>query len=383
MNERLGREKMFLAQTSLFGQSKLKLKNGKCRTVYFGVISPQKMGVGELLDTSVNVFLRLSFDNGVNGYGEVAPWAVTQDYSTEEIETCFHEQVLPICSGRDALDPEGIMAALDSVAGYSGLKTGIEMALYDALGQHLQKPLYELLGGKKRDFIRLSYSVSLQELKAELDELRKCYAEGYRIFKVKTGLQSLESDLERLRTFKRNFPEAELRVDFNELADATTFSEFFLKLRELGITFIEQPFKRGQDAALNDFAGRGALFVADESCKSFADLQQIIEQKIYGGVSLKLAKIGGFRKVNSLLNVGPGANVLGYPGGTSESVLGVTAAVHFFCTKTHLLEGCDFYFPYKIIEPQPLKGGTKPENGKLFPPDLPGIGCSPPDEWFD
>jgi L-alanine-DL-glutamate epimerase-like enolase superfamily enzyme len=341
------------------------------------------MGVGRLSGTSVNVFLRLSFDNGIHGYGEVAPWAVTQDYSTDEIETCIRERVLPICYGRDAREPETLLSPLDSIEGYSIVKAGIEMAAYDALGRHLQKPLYELLGGKKRDFIQLSYSVSLQDLDAELVELRHCYAEGYRIFKVKTGLLDLDSDIERLREFKEKFPKAELRVDFNELADPATFPQYFTKLRELGITFIEQPFKRGEDDKLKDFTSGDALFVADESCKSVGDLQQIIEQRIYGAASVKLAKIGGFRNVNTLLDRGRGVGVIGYAGGRSESVLGVTAAVHFFCTRADMLEGCDFYFPYKIIEPQPLTGGTKPEDGRLYPPDLPGIGCSAPDEWFD
>jgi muconate cycloisomerase len=358
----------------------MKLSDANCRTMNFRVISPQKMGVGQLSGTSVTVFLRLSFDNGIHGYGEVAPWAVTQDYSIDEIEKCFLERVLPLCYGRDAREPETFLSPLDAIDGYSILKAGVEMALYDAIGRQSRKPLYELLGGKKRNFIQLSYSVSLQDLNAELEELRRCYAEGYRIFKVKTGLLEIEQDFERLRVFKEEFPEAELRVDFNELANPDTFPRFFDELKELGITFIEQPFKRGEDARLKDFLGRGALFVADESCKSVADLKQIIEQEIYGAASVKLAKIGGFHNVNTLLDRRPG--VIGYAGGRSESVLGVTAAVHFFCTRTDMLEGCDFYFPYKILEPQSLTGGTKPQDGKLYPPDLPGIGCSPPDEWF-
>jgi L-alanine-DL-glutamate epimerase-like enolase superfamily enzyme len=360
----------------------MKLTDANCRTIKFRVISPQKMGVGQLAGTSVTVFLRLSFDNGIHGYGEVAPWAVTQDYSTDEIEKCFLERVLPLCYGRDAREPETFLSPLDSIDGYSILKAGVEMALYDALGRHLQKPLYELLGGRKRDFIQLSYSVSLQDVDAELEELGKCYAEGYRIFKVKTGWLDLEQDIERLHVFKENFPEAELRVDFNELANPATFARFFTELRELGIDFIEQPFKRGEDDRLKDFGGHGALFVADESCKSVSDLKQIIEQRIYGAASVKLAKIGGFHNVNTLLDRGRDVGVVGYAGGRSESVLGVTAAVHFFCTRADMLEGCDFYFPYKILEPQPLNGGTKPKDGKLYPPDLPGIGCSPPDEWF-
>lgn len=361
----------------------MKLTNANCRTIAFGVISPQQMGVGRLSGTSVNVFLRLSFSNAVRGYGEVAPWAVTQDYSTDEIEKCFLERVLPLCHGRDALEPETFLSALDSIEGYSVLKAGVEMALYDAIGRHLKKSLFELLGGKKRDFIQLSYSVSLQDPEAELEELRECYEEGYRIFKVKTGLLDLDSDIERLRMFKENFPDAKLRVDFNELANPATFARFFTELRELGITFIEQPFQREEEGRLKDFRDRGALFVADESCKSVADLERIIKQEIYGAASVKLAKIGGFRNVKTMLDRGLRAGVIGYAGGTSETVLGVTAAVHFFCTRAQLLDGCDFYFPYKIIEPQPLSGGIKPKDGKLYPPDKPGIGCSPQDEWFD
>jgi muconate cycloisomerase len=358
------------------------LVNGNCRTISFKVISPQRMGVGELLEKAENVFLQLVFDNGVKGYGEIATWAVTRDYLPAEEEQAFHEQALPILYKQDGLEPAASMRALDEIEGHTQLKAGLEMALYDALGQHLHKPLYELLGGKKKPHIQLSYSVSLQDAVLELDELSNRYEEGYRIFKIKTGLLDLATEVERLKLFKREFPKAEVRVDFNEVADPTTFSQLFDFMLELGINYVEQPFPRGRDEALNNFRGRGALFVADESCKTYEDFQRILAQGIYGAVSLKIGKIGGFRQVMRLLEAASPVGILGYAGGTSESVLGVTAAVHFFCTRTNLLEGCDFYFPYLIIEPQGLTGGIIPQGGKLIPPDSPGTGCLPPAEWF-
>lgn len=360
----------------------MRLVAGDCRTVTFKVISQQRMGVGELLEKSENVFLRLGFDNGVKGYGEVATWAVTRDYTPEEEEKCFYEEALPILHKQDGLDPESAARALDAIEGHRQLKAGIEMALYDALGQQTKRPLYDLLGGMRRPHIQLSYSVSLQDVALELEELRLRHGAGYRIFKVKTGLLDLATEMERLRLYKREFPDVDVRVDFNEVADPSTFPRLFDFMRGLGIDYVEQPFPRGRDGALRDFLGRGALFVADESCKTFDDLERILAEGIYGAVSLKLGKIGGFRAAARMLEAAGPRGVLGYAGGTSESVLGVTAAVHFFCTRPGLIEGCDFYFPYLIIEPQGLTGGIVPRDGKLIPPDAPGIGCVPPEEWF-
>lgn len=123
--------------------------------------------------------------------------------------------------------------------------------------------------------------------------------------------------------------------------------------------------------------------MADESCQCIDDLKAIAPLGVYRAVSLKLAKFGGYRCVDGVLPLLSASNLLGYAGGTSESVLGVTAAVHYFSSRSGLIPGCDFYFPYRILAPQPLQGGVRPQNGFLLPADQPGLGCTPPAEWFE
>ena len=47
----------------------------------------------------------------------------------------------------------------DALDGVEEAKAGIEMALWDIVGKALETPVYNLLGGKVRDRIPLSYSI--------------------------------------------------------------------------------------------------------------------------------------------------------------------------------------------------------------------------------
>jgi L-alanine-DL-glutamate epimerase-like enolase superfamily enzyme len=359
-----------------------RLLDARCRTVAFPVISPQRMGVGTLTERAESVFIQLRGDGGVTGYGEVATWNVSRDYTPAEIEACLMEQALPALAGRDLDDPPALLAPLDAIAGHAGLKAGLEMAAYDACGRHLRRPLHDLLGGLVRPALRLSYSVSAQDLAHERELVGTCYDEGYRIFKVKCGILGVEADVARLETFAAIAPVAEIRVDFNEVADPIGFDRLVAAMRRIGMTTIEQPFPAAREHLLRPYTGSDLLFVADESCKSAEDLDRILDERLYGVVSLKLAKVGGFERATRMLARAAGAGVKGYAGGTSETIYGVTAAVHFFCTRQPLIDGCDFYFPFKILGPQAMTGGVRPCHGALAPPTTPGIACQLPDEWF-
>ncbi len=103
------------------------------------------------------IFLKLTTDNGLHGYGEV--------YSVP-----FHPQVVArmiedVCAryviGADPFKIERLWRIIYS-SGYTqrpdtsilGILSGIEMACWDIVGKELNKPVYELLGGRVHEKLR-------------------------------------------------------------------------------------------------------------------------------------------------------------------------------------------------------------------------------------
>jgi galactonate dehydratase len=100
-------------------------------------------------------WVRIHTDSGEIGLGET--W-----YLPKSVAAVVHEIFGPTLIGRDPMDREGIWDELFKLAGiftYSGAElralSAIDIALWDVVGQALDQPIYNLLGGKSRDKIRI------------------------------------------------------------------------------------------------------------------------------------------------------------------------------------------------------------------------------------
>jgi L-alanine-DL-glutamate epimerase-like enolase superfamily enzyme len=57
-------------------------------------------------------------------------------------------------------------------------KVAVEMALYDIVGRALDVPVYELLGGRVRDTIAVSMSISIADIPQMVDQARSIWREA-------------------------------------------------------------------------------------------------------------------------------------------------------------------------------------------------------------
>ena len=106
------------------------------------------------------VFLRLTTDSGIHGYGEAYSVPFHPHVVARMIEDVCDRHVI----GADPFKIERLWRIIYS-SGYSlrpdtslmGLLSAIEMACWDIVGKELNKPVYELLGGQVHEKLR-SYS---------------------------------------------------------------------------------------------------------------------------------------------------------------------------------------------------------------------------------
>ena len=101
------------------------------------------------------LFVKVETDAGIYGVGEASGWP-------RVVETAIHD-LTPLMIGEDPFHIERLWSKMQvAMMGHgmtgivgSGAMTGIEMALWDIKGKALGQPVWNLLGGKMRDRVRV------------------------------------------------------------------------------------------------------------------------------------------------------------------------------------------------------------------------------------
>jgi len=137
-------------------------------------------------DDVVHTLIAVHTDEGVIGVGSV--------FSSEDLVRAALEVLRPICLGADPREPDKVSQLLHENTfwlGRGGAVThtvsGIDIALWDILGQAVGLPVSTLLGGRYREKVRPYASVLIEEASVLADSLAKLAAEGFTAFKIGWG----------------------------------------------------------------------------------------------------------------------------------------------------------------------------------------------------
>lgn len=259
-------------------------------------------------------------------------------------------------------------ALLDSaLAEFPVARSGVEMAILDALARARGVPLYRLLSPERLTPSPIETDITLPILSpARMAELaQQWWANGFRSFKVKVG-RALEEDLEALHAIAEQIPSAKFRVDANGGYSATAALTFLREALRLGLQVecFEQPCATKDLAGLAEVAAATSVpVIADESVKSLAEFERVRHQHAARGVNLKVAKSGGLLRA---FEIGAAAKQAGMPlmvGGMVETRLGMTAATHLVAA----LGGVEFpdLDTAWLLREDPFRGGYR-EAGPVY-----------------
>jgi len=338
-------------------------------------------GVG-LLSAIENILVKVYTDQGIMGIGEAATWGAFGEDSKSTYVT-LNDYLAPTILGEDPYSIEKVMNKMDKAhAGGSFAKAAIEMALYDIIGKSLNQPVYNLLGGMYRTGVKMSFSIALQDIKKELEQISKCLAMGIQIFKVKMGVMSQVEDIERLKGMRKLLEgRAELRIDYNQSLSGENAIRYCRQLEEFNPTYIEQPVPYWDIDGLARVAKAiDTPIMADESVYSFYDAMKLVKKEAADMFSIKLMKSGGIRNGQKIAAVAESANIPCYSGLKFDSSVGMSAALHFAVATKNVSYGGDYYIPYFLMKQDIVVNPHKFEGGFVVPNDKPGLGVELNDE---
>ena len=258
---------------------------------------------------------------GLTGWGECVA-AEDPGYSYETTETAWHvltDFILPEVVGREAADPEDVLAPVSWIRGHRMAKAAVEMAAWDLAARMDGVSLSEKLGGV-REAVPVGVSVGLQKSDELLHEKVEAYLEeGYARVKIKI---KPGRDVEMLAGLRERFPDADFMADANSayrLGDAARLAE----LDALDLMMIEQPL------AHDDFREHARLqerirtpVCLDESIKSVEGTRLALELEACRIINIKPGRVGGHASSRRIHDVMGRHDLPVWCGGMLESGVG-------------------------------------------------------------
>lgn len=275
-----------------------RVKHIEAIAVSLPMIRPMKMAGVEIRNAD-NVLVRVELDTGHVGWGEAAS-APTMTGETVESMMAAARYMAPALSGLAAGNISQLSVRMDLLMyGNQAAKSAIEMALHDALGKAAGKPVFELLGGKRRGQVPVLWLVGTGNADADVEEARKKLATGFVAYKIKVGVSEPREDAERTRRICDVLGAGHLiSADANQGWSVEQAIAYIRAVENTALDFLEQP------VAGHDLAGMARVAAAsriplgiDEGLHSIADLARYHEAGAARGGSLKTIKLGGIRGV--------------------------------------------------------------------------------------
>ena len=198
-----------------------------------------------LYDEMFAVFVEVELACGAVGWGEVlvrlapgSPKAMIDEYFR------------PLLLGRDARNVAKIWDDLYwmfRTRGHSrGIVveaiSGVDIAIWDALGHAAGRPIADMLLGYGRTEIPCyASSVMVIDKKSTAREVERLLADGYRGIKIKVG-QGVRYDAERIALAREMVgDDVEIMIDVNGTFDLAQATEFCGRVREHNVSWVEEP----------------------------------------------------------------------------------------------------------------------------------------------
>ena len=339
--------------------------------------------------TSKPVLVKIYAD-GVVGTGQIRPISPGHFVAdtTQSIVAAIKEIYGPAMIGRSIFDIEGINEMFDNrLANNPAARAVLDIAIRDAQGKALNKPVHELIGGCCQPRIPLEWSVSMAEdVQTMIEEARRAVEEyGIKVLCLKMadrrGWKQDVSNFAAVRKALGN--DVMIGIDPNcgwTLGDSLLAIE---AIKPMGLGYIEQPIARRDLHGMAEFrrAAGGIPVMADEGIFTIQDAMAHAEAHAVDVFCIKLYKVGGLTPAKKIAAIAEASNIQLNCGGLSvQSQLEAAAGAHFYASTpaSRMMGAAEFVFGLNTNAKDPLcpESDFKVENGFVNVPKGPGLGIT-------
>ncbi|HET9370188.1 MAG TPA: cis-3-hydroxy-L-proline dehydratase [Vicinamibacterales bacterium] len=327
---------------------------------------------GHSVSRFLTTLVKVSTDAGLSGFGEVCPLGASYMEAHSHGVPSGVREIAPSIIGQDPTKLRAINAAMDAaLAGHLYVKSPIDVACWDILGQSLGAPIARLLGGAWVDAYPLYRAISQAEPQKMADDVQRYRAEGYRRFQLKVGGDP-DVDIQRVLACRRVLQPGDVLV-----ADANTGWLPHQALRVVqGIAgvdcYVEQPCATLPEClVVRDRTPQP--MVLDELMTGPIPFIQAYEARAMDVINIKISRVGGLTRAKQMRDL---CETLGIVMTIEDSWGGdvATAAIAHLAGSTRpefLFTSTDFnsYIDVSVADDAPRRA-----EGRLAVPTSPGLG---------
>lgn len=327
--------------------------------------------------------VEITLDNGVKGFGEGYLAVFAPLVFKSIVELCTPQVV-----GKDAFDIERRTRDLRSLCDYWSLQgaarhviSAFEIALQDAKGKSLGKPVYDLLGGARLDSIQIYGSGGCCDAKAQfIRELELLQSKGIKLYKIR----SVKRDIFRTAWILEEAAKRGISVGIDmcqnladppqAVEDVVHFVSEVRKASQQPILFLEEAI--GPDAPEGFKALRRQIDIPVYGGEIITTPKEMITRMkdgVYDGVQPDASVMGGISAVMDIFAASKetGTRVVVHAWGGAAAIMASYHAA--FAADGDLVEYPMLDFP---LGAEMIGDQGQIVDGRLIRPTAPGIGVT-------
>ena len=325
--------------------------------------------------------VRIRTDEDISGTGE----AIAR-LGPGVVSAVIHEVLAPVLLGQNPENIEGLWETMFRTMRPRGHSrgyhleaiAGVDIALWDLLGQAAGKPVWQLLAGHSRAAVpAYASSILIDTPEHMASEARTLKAAGYRAIKVKVG-QSVRDDTERIEAIREAVgTSVDIMLDANCGFNPTSAIQFGRAAERLGIYWLEEPVHpddlqgyRRIRSALKD-----VRLAAGEGEFTPSGFLPFMEEGLLDVVQPDIARCAGFTGTRRVAALASAYNLAFAPHTGASGPVCIAATMHLAAAVPNLLTFEDMYIhnPLSSVLKQAL---PRHADGFIQAPTGPGLGVS-------
>lgn len=353
-----------------------------------GGIAPYVTNHGELHEMD-RILVRVDTDEGYTGWGEVRAFL-----SPKATVSVIEDGVAPMVEGQSPFELERFRRQVFiEYTNANMFFAPIETACWDIVGQALDRPIYELLGGwtashqtnmrhrehvahgADEDAVEFAYALGIFPPEESREYARRALEEGYSVLKTKAG-RDWQTDVERIVAMHEEVDgELEFRIDPNQGWTPEDAVRVAARLEDAGVylQYMEQPIRVDNHGSFAAIRNRTKTpIAANEDTYIPRNLREMIDRDAIDAAVVDITPSGGIAGVRHLAGIAEDGGISVAHHCAFDLGIRTAAILHtVHSTPAINLPSDTAYFGWEadVIE-EPFEIG----DGRIPVPDDPGLG---------
>lgn len=336
--------------------------------------------------------VRVYTDEGIIGQGEATDAAI----GTSALVHSFRRFLI----GKDPLNVDSLWESLRTNGIFAGAQggqyvtalSGLEIALWDVAGKALGLPIYQLMGGKFRDRIRVYCDSDMRDpLGAEADKkIPWIESQGFTAMKIDVDERDPQrydivnwtasnGEIDRMVSWVRHTREAipkamDLAVDMHGRYDANTGKQVAIAVEPYRLMWLEEPVPPEDIDAMADIRhSTKTRICCGENLYMRWGFRELLDKNAVDVIMPDIQKVGGLSEARKVANLAQtyyipfAPHCVVSPIGTMASCHVCASVPNFLVLEWHWINHLDTWRSF-------VKEGEIIQKGFIPVPDRPGIG---------